>query len=575
MTPMRAVLALCASFLIARTSPAQVPESDSSAFVRDSGVAIPMRDGVVLRADVWRPIGDGPFPVLVYRTPYDRTESGAARQTARKAVLRGYAVVLQDVRGRYGSAGDFVAYQQEGRDGFDTIEWAAAQPWSNGNVGTYGLSYPGAVQWLAAVESPPHLRAMVPAMTFASPNQFFYSNGVWDLSWIAWIYTNIAPDRRRRLGLSPGEPWENVRDRMRTTLPLVALKGLEIVAPWYYEWLRHPPYDPWWSWAELRGRYDRTSAAVLSFSGWHDEAYGPHGAITNFTGLAEARRGGPLRAGLIIGPWVHGVPRPARTSAGAREFGIASTIDYDETVLRWMDRYVRDLDNGVDRAKPVRVFVMGSNRWVESESWPIAGIRPDTVIMRKPGASTLIVSDPEYPVVDPHALRGGAQDYRAFADRKDMAVFETPPLEQDVTVVGAITAELDIAVDAPDTDIWVKIYDVGPDGTAYNLMSPGLDVVRASYRNAKPKRELLEPKQVYSLRLGDLMTANTFKQGHRIRAVVMTSFMPHFSRSLHSRELETTSARSRDAGVTIYHDARRPFRLILPVLSSASMFSDQ
>jgi hypothetical protein len=532
-----------------------------------------MRDGVVLRADVWRPNGEGRFPVLVYRTPYDRSESRAAQSTARKAVQRGYAVVMQDVRGRYASAGEYLAYQQEGRDGYDTIEWAAAQSWSNGSIGTYGLSYPGAVQWLAALEKPPHLKAMVPAMTFASPNQFWYSNGVWDLSWLGWIYNNIAPDRRRRLGLPPGAPWDSVGDVMRRTIPLGAVKGLEQVAPWYYEWLRHPAYDPWWDWAELRGKYDRTDAAVLSFSGWHDEAYGPHGATTNFAGLAEARRGQPLRAGLIIGPWTHGVPRQGRTSAGAREFGIASSIDYDETVLRWMDRYVRDIDNGVDRAKAVRVFVMGSNRWIESDAWPIPGLRSDTVILRRPGASTLIVSDHEFPVVDPHANRSGAQDYRALAERRDVAVFETAPLERDLSVVGAMQAELSIAADAIDTDIWVKVYDVAPDGTAFNLMSPGLDVIRASYRNATPKREVLKPNEIVSLRLGDLLTANTFQRGHRIRVIVMTSFTPHFSRSLHTRELESVSAQPRDAGVRIYHSERYPFRLILPVLGSSSMLS--
>jgi uncharacterized protein len=546
---------------------------EDSAFVRDTNVAIPMRDGVVLRADVWRPGGEGRFPVLVYRTPYDKSEARAAQSTARKAVRRGYAVVMQDVRGRYASSGEFLAYQQEGRDGYDTIEWAAVQPWSNGAVGTFGLSYPGAVQWLAALERPPHLKAMVPAMTFASPNQFWYSNGVWDLSWIAWIYNNIAPDRRRRLGIPPGAPWDSVGDRMRQTLPLGTLKGLEQVAPWYYEWLRHPAYDPWWDWAELRGKYDRTDAAVLSFSGWHDEAYGPHGATTNFAGLADARRGTPLRAGLIIGPWTHGVPRPGRTSAGAREFGIASSIDYDETVLRWMDRYVRDVDNGVDRAKPVRVFVMGSNRWIESDAWPFPNLRSDTLVLRRPGTSTLLVSDPEFPVVDPHAARSGAQDYRALADRKDVAVFETPPLAGDLTVIGAMRAELSISADAPDTDIWVKVYDVAPDGTAFNLMSPGLDVIRASYRNASAKRELIKPKQVVSLRLGDLLTANTFKQGHRIRVIVLTAFMPHFSRNLHTGELESVTAKGRDAGVTIHHSERYPFRLILPVLPSSSMLS--
>jgi hypothetical protein len=175
--------------------------------------------------------------------------------------------------------------------------------------------------------------------------------------------------------------------------------------------------------------------------------------------------------------------------------------------------------------------------------------------------------------VDPHANRSGAQDYRAFADRRDVAVFETEPLERDLTVVGAMQADLHISVDAPDTDVWVKVYDVAPDGTAFNLMSPGLDVVRASYRGGTPKRELLKPNQVVSLRLADLLTANTFRSGHRIRVVVMTSFTPHFSRNPHTGELESVSAKNRDAGVTIHHSERYPFRMILPVLPASLMLS--
>src|SRR5215208_6023246 len=175
----------------------------------DTGVTVPMRDGVMLAADVHRPAATGRYPVLVYRTPYDRTGPGAKSSLVEAAVRRGYAVVLQDVRGRHGSGGVFEPYQQEGRDGYDTIEWAARQPWSNGAVGTFGLSYPGAVQWLAAVESPPHLRAMVPAMTFATPRTFFYSGGVWDLSWISWIWYNIAPDIRLRKGLPGAKTYED------------------------------------------------------------------------------------------------------------------------------------------------------------------------------------------------------------------------------------------------------------------------------------------------------------------------------------------------------------------------------
>ena len=169
----------------------------------DIDVAVPMSDGVVLRADVLRPAGDGPFPTLVYRTPYGKEFALKEYTTFRAAVDRGYAVVVQDVRGRYASAGEFVPYQNEGRDGYDTIEWAAKQAWSDGKVGTFGLSYPGAVQWLAAVETPPHLKAMVPAMTFSTPQNFFYSYGLWDMSWMEWIWDNIAPDIRSKRNM-PG-----------------------------------------------------------------------------------------------------------------------------------------------------------------------------------------------------------------------------------------------------------------------------------------------------------------------------------------------------------------------------------
>src|SRR6266576_3371919 len=180
----------------------QVPSPEHSLVV-ENDVAVPMRDGVSLRADIVRPRGSGPFPVLVYRTPYGKEFALKVCTTFRHAVERGYEVVVQDVRGRYASAGEFRPYENEGRDGYDTIEWAARQAWSNGSVGTFGLSYPGAVQWLAAVENPPHLKAMVPAMTFSSAQNFFYAGGTWDLSWIEWIWDNLAWDVRVKKNL-PG-----------------------------------------------------------------------------------------------------------------------------------------------------------------------------------------------------------------------------------------------------------------------------------------------------------------------------------------------------------------------------------
>lgn len=558
----------------------------------EKDVPVPMRDGVVLRADVWRPAASGRFPVLVYRTPYDKRRAPESYTTFHRAVERGYAVVIQDVRGRYASDGEFVPYQNEGRDGYDTIEWAARQPWSNGSVGTFGLSYPGAVQWLAAVEQPPHLKAMVPAMTFSTPQNFFYSGGVFDLSWIGWIWNNIAPDTRVRKNLSGPKTyqeavaqWPHVRHRLRSFLPLGRLPDLQQVAPYYYEWLRHPPGDPWWNWAELRHRYAQVTAAVLNLSGWYDEAYGPEGAITNYRGLVASRQGQrDLRTKLVIGPWTHGVQETAATTSGQREFGPAARIDYDDLVLRWMDRYVRGLDNGIDREKPVQIFVMGKNAWRQEETWPLPRTRFTSLYLAAPSPErksgrlrwtaptskisfSSVVSDPAHPVVDPFSDSAGAHDYRILEQRADVAIFDSDPLERDLEVTGPITAEIFLSCDAPDTDLWVRLLDVGPDGTAFNLMSPGLDVLRASYRRGGPLRHLLTPGRVYRLHLTNLVTSNLFKKGHRIRVQISTTFFPHFSRNLHTGDLETTSTRMRQATVHIYHDRHRPSRLILPIIS--------
>jgi uncharacterized protein len=551
-------------------------------------VAVPMRDATILRADVLLPSPAGRFPVLVYRTPYGKDFALKEYKTFEKAVARGYAVVVQDVRGRYASDGEFNPYRDEGRDGYDTIEWAARQPWSDGNVGTFGLSYPGAVQWLAAVENPPHLKAMVPAMTFSTPRNFFYSGGVFDGSWLDWIWLNIAPDVRRRKNL-PGpktykeaaESWKNEHARMQAFLPLRDLPDLQQVAPFYYEWLSHPPTDRWWDWAELRNKYDRVHAAVLNISGWYDEAYGPDGATTNFNGLLAARKGEKdPRTHTIIGPWTHGGQEETRS--GEREFGPAAAIDYDELILRWMDHYLRGIDNGINREKPVRLFVMGENVWRDEEAWPLARAREKSFYLasKTPGSQTgrleitsgnsaklysTFVSDPARPVSDPYT-KYGAHDYRSFAGREDVSVFDTDPLAADTEVTGPIRVEIYLSADVPDLDLWVRLLDVAPDGTAFNLMSPGLDVLRANYRNGMLQPEFLASDSITKLTLDRMLTSNTFLAGHRIRVQISGAFFPHFSRNLQTGASEITSSATRSAHVRIYHDTKHPSRIVLPIV---------
>jgi uncharacterized protein len=553
--------------------------------VSERDLSIKMRDGVALKADLFRPAGEGRFPTLVYRTPYGRKDA-EGNGVVQKALARGYAVLLCDVRGRYGSDGVFVPYANEGRDGYDTIEWAAAQRWSTGDVGTFGLSYPGAVQWLAAVESPPHLKAMVPAMTFSTPRNFFYAGGTWDLSWLAWILENIAPDARVRANL-PGprtdkeaaQAWRAQRTSLPFLLPLTDVPELRGgVAPYYFDWLAHRPGDPWWDWAEIRGRYGKTSAAVLNFSGWHDETYGPEGAITNFLGLLEARPGQKdPRIRLVMGPWTHG--GEDTDHSGDRKFGPTAPIDYAALILNFMDRYVRGIDNGVDREPRVRAFVMGENVWRTGQTMPLEGTRSvpfylasggklvaDAPATGSPPATSSWISDPANPVVDPYGSRPGAHDYRALASRKDVLVFETEPLAASLRVVGPIGVEMYLSAEAPDADLWVLLEDVEPDGTAWNLSSPGTDVLRASDRDEGATPRLLAPGEIALLKLPNLRTGNLFGKGHRVRVVLSGSFMPHFSRNLQTGESETTSAKTHPAKLTIHFDAAHPSRIVLPVL---------
>jgi putative CocE/NonD family hydrolase len=541
-----------------------------------------MRDGVLLRADVFRPDSGGRYPILVYRTPYNRDELPNGSPLVQAAVGRGYAVVLQDVRGRYQSGGTFDPYFQEGRDGYDTIEWAARQPWSNGRVGTFGLSYPGAVQWLAAVEGPPSLRAMVPAMTYSTPENFWTAGGVWDGSWLDWTWLNIAPDLRRRMGL-PGPTtdsaaevaWARDGAEARRFRPMLRLPQLEGVTPWYFEWMRHPPGDRWWDPVRLAGKYPRVNAAVLNLSGWFDEMYGPSGAIENYAAAGDA---------LMLGPWTHGVGPVQSRKAGERDFGAAAALDYDGTVLAWMDRHLKGDSSA--KSPGVRVFVMGADRWRSADRWPWPGARGDTMYLgagaegrggagmgklgrQAPdggGAETVLQSDPSRPVTDPFGGRFGAHDYRALRPGPGVAVFETDPFRGPLEIIGRVEIELAASATVPDFDLWVQLFDVAPDGTAWNLSTPGTAVRRASYRDGGPARKLVAPGETVRLRMDNLITANRFLAGHRLRVVVTPAFAPVFSLNPQTGGLEFDSDSVRAGEIRIGQSPGRRSWIVLPVV---------
>jgi putative CocE/NonD family hydrolase len=563
----------------------------------ENNIPVTMRDGVVLHADVRRPKANGKYPVLIFRTPYDKNEGDPFNEsTFNAAVGRGYAMVIGDVRGRYSSGGEFVAYQNEGNDGYDTIEWAARQPWSDGRVGTFGLSYPGAVQWLAAVESPPHLKAMVPAMCFSTIGpQFIYFGGVFESAWAHWSYVDMSPDTRQKKNLPGPKTIEEAKaewkrlggdDAIQGWLPSLEMPYLKDTEPYHYTWLQHEPYDPWWEWGNLRDKYPSVKAAVLNLSGWYDEPYGTEGAITNYLGLLKSRVGDKdPRTNLLIGPWIHGVDATESAVSGDRKFGDSARIKYDDVVLDFLDHYVKGIDNGVSSWPAVKYYVMGDNTWKAESAWPPKQTASEPAFLGPGGTGATgtlslkaatqngaksFVSDPANPVKDEFGTNFGAFDLRGLETKSDVLTFETAPFNKDQAVVGHVGAEIYVSSDAPDFDLYLKLIDVAPDGTAFNVESAGHEVIRASYRDKTVQRKLLQPGEVVKLSFDNLLTGNTFKKGHRLRIYLTGSWFPTYSRNLQTGALETTSADMRKATISVLYGPDHPSKLVLPVVRSDS-----
>lgn len=571
---------------------------------------VPMRDGTLLRADLWLPAPEthpGPRPALICRTPYGKGRDPGEVRLAERAAGRGYAVLLQDVRGRYASEGVFAPHETEGADGHDTIEWVAAQDWCDGRVGTFGLSYPGCAQWLAALTRPPHLKAMAPAMSYARLVDCIYYGGVFDADWLRWAVVSMAPDERARRGMAgpatepktEQEAWEDWQARPEAEregfLPLAELPDLEIT-PYIRRWLTTPPASPWWNFADMTGRYQDIDCAVLHLDGWLDDAYGPKGAIANHLGLCAARKGDrDPRSQLVLGPWAHGIAAvDGRERHGTRELGPGAYIDYDGLVLDFMDRHVRGLETAPRPAAPVRYFVMGSNRranrWVDAPSWPPPATElalslhapgqgsPVGALLADPPAvhgSSSFVNDPLGPLREPPDRAMGAHDLRDLLDLAGdrLAAWESAPLAEDLTVAGNIRAELFVSLDAPDADIYVKILDVAPDGAAYPLMNARAEVLRLSHRDGQRDGHCdgrapqpLEPGRVYAVALDTLLTANTFLAGHRIRVLVCASWFPALSRNLQTGASEVFTSAARPARITVHCGPGRASRVVLPTV---------
>ncbi|ROS38437.1 CocE/NonD family hydrolase [Amycolatopsis thermoflava] len=570
--------------------------------VVERDVPIPMRDGVVLRADVYRPAASPPVPVLLERTPYGKNNyltSGMPLDPLR-ASARGYAVVIQDVRGRFASDGEFYSFVNEGADGYDTVEWCAAQPWCDGNVGMYGSSYMGATTWQATVARPPHLKAIAPSQ--ASSDYFearSYRGGVPELgSLLSTAFLALGPGSVGKLPIPPGERRALLKqlralvgdvDRTAATWPLKSLADgwPDGFLPYLMDWLTHRTYDEYWKAISLESRYADVEVPVLHLTSWFDSFL--DGTLRNFTGTGRAGRV-PQR--LIVGPWTHHVPMAALLGSarvGDLDCGLGSMLDFDAVQLSWFDRWLKGIEEPRTQP-PVRLFVMGANRWRDADQWPPAEVAPvrwylgsaghantlsgDGTLSTEPPATAgrdRFAYDPRSPVptkggahvIIPTAHPPGSFDQRAVEAREDVLVYTSAELAQPVELAGWVSATLYVASSGLDTDFTAKLVDVHPDGTAMNVCD---GIQRLSLRGGPETVTAYEPGSRSELTISMSATGYEFGRGHRIRLEVSSSNFPRFEPNLNTGRTAFDSDVSVPAEQTVFHGAPCPSHVELPVV---------
>ena len=568
-------------------APTGVRAADSYGVTIERGVPVKMRDGVTLRADICRPKAEGKFPVLLTRTPYDKD---GAVDFCLRAATRGYVAIAQDVRGRYASEGDWYPFKYESQDGYDTVEWAAALPYSNGKVGMFGGSYVGATQYLAAIAQPPHLAGICPSDTASNYHDgWTYQGGAFE-QWFSESWTTGLADNTssRRLDLADDVV------RWTQTLPLLsypvfATPSAAGLAPYFTDWLAHPNYDDYWKQWSIEDHYAQIQVPVFSMGAWYDIFLG--GTLRNYVrlknkaGTEVARRGQRLM--IYVGGHAGGT---AVGRIGAVDFGDKLPFDVEEVTLRWYDSLLKGIENGSDREKPVKLFVMGKNDWREEDDWPLERAKATRYYLRstKPanglgGGGTLSTAAPaeEKPdqyVYDPNdavpTIGGplccqplptgiGPEDQRPAEARGDVLVFSSPAFTQNTEVTGPISLDLYVSSSAVDTDFTGKVVDVWPNGFAQNLTE---GILRLRYRNSQEKPELGNPGEIYHISVDLWATSNVFLPGHKLRLEVSSSNFPRFDRNLNTGEDQARGTHMIKATNVIYHDKSRPSSLILPIV---------
>jgi len=560
------------------------PQAGPLKVVVEENVPATMRDGVILRADVCRPDKGGPYPVLLTRTPYGKQHG----KRITEFVEAGYIVVCQDARGRYASDGTFECLARfqthDAEDGYDTVQWAAKLPNSTGKVGTFGTSYCAFYQWRLAPLRPPALVAM---SAHSIPGRHTDLEGPGTIRpgrRLQWLLSTMGPDIRRRAARAgTGEPLKKPEpkeiEKWLWFVPWLKLphKVFEHETEVMHYWMNHPHLDPW----KLDEGCREIAVPNFDVIGWHDHCNGDALLYRSMAAHAKtevARK----KSRIIIGPWGH-------STLGKRhfdniDFGPEAQVDLLAEDIRWFDYWLKGKPTGIDREPPVRIFVMGDNRWRGEQEWPLGRARTKTIFLTSGGqantpagngrlveqppaaaASDQYVYDPRNPV--PTLFAKGSftavADQRRLADRQDILVYQSEPMKDRLEVTGNPTVELFAATSAPDTDWFVRLIAVEPDGLARDLC---MGVVRARYREGLDKPKLLTPNEVvkYTIRLGP--TSNAFLPGHRIRLDVTSSDFPNYDRNHNTAADQNADAELVPATQTVHHGGIRASCVLLPVI---------
>jgi putative CocE/NonD family hydrolase len=528
----------------------------------EKNVRIPMRDGVTLAADFYRPDADGRFPALVQLSYYI---TGPAQ--AEFFAPHGYVCVLANSRGRGGSEGDWDPYVNEPRDGFDLQQWVGQQPWCSGQVGMFGQSYNAFTQTMSAPLASPYLKCIVPVEGQQSFFGHQYNDGVMQLN-VVFTHGLFATGATGLQGHIP------IRDPHFLQLPLMSAadKVAHPQAQRIKLWMQHARYDEHWKAFSVKDKYDRIQAPAHFASGWYDNLV--HENFRNFEGFRRQGGNESVRQGtkLRVGPGVHG----------------ANPLPYIEQ-LRWYDYWLKGLPTGIDKEAPLRIFVMGAGKWRDEYEWPLARTRFTKFYLHSGGHANSVrgdgrlttavpggdsqadrfVYDPANPVV---TLGGqistnpevwGPQDRQSVQTREDVLVYTTDPLAEDTEVTGPVEVRLYAASTAVDTDFTATLTDVHPDGRAIQICE---GIRGVTFRESLEQPTLIVPGQVYEYSISLWDTSQVFEKGHRIRLEISSSNFPRYARNQNTGLPLGTSAEIKTATQTIFHDAERPSHLILPLI---------